>query len=131
MNKLETVFNHFDANGDDKISADELDSVLRSLRSGKTLTLTATASSASQSLPPFVALTPLPTVDLNDHNKNGLISVAGLHLALNHLGLKCSVDECRDMIKSIDADGDGYINFKEFKTMMMTSKNCSGATVIP
>jgi len=37
MNKLETVFNHFDANGDDKISADELDSVLRSLRSGVSL----------------------------------------------------------------------------------------------
>ncbi|KAG5050219.1 hypothetical protein JHK85_011322 [Glycine max] len=29
-NKLETVFNRFDANDDDKISADELDSVLRS-----------------------------------------------------------------------------------------------------
>ena len=29
MNELETVFNRFDANDDGKISADELDSVLR------------------------------------------------------------------------------------------------------
>ena len=37
MNELETVFNRFDANGDGNISVDELDSVLRLLRSGVSL----------------------------------------------------------------------------------------------
>nr|KYP65513.1 putative calcium-binding protein CML27 [Cajanus cajan] len=61
--------------------------------------------------------------DLYDRDRNGLISAAELHSALNRLGLKCSVDECRDMIRSVDADGDGCVNFEEFKTMMTASKN--------
>ncbi|KAG5009471.1 hypothetical protein AAZX31_07G096300 [Glycine max] len=147
MNELETVFNRFDANGDGKISADELDSVLRSLGSGVSPEdLRRFMEDLDTDRDGFISLTEFAAFcrsdasadggsgefrdafDLYDRDKNGLISAAELHLALNRLGLKCSVDECRDMIKSVDADGDGCVNFEEFKTMMTTSKNRGGAT---
>ncbi|KAK6276414.1 hypothetical protein POUND7_006123 [Theobroma cacao] len=59
--------------------------------------------------------------DLYDQDKNGLISANELHLVLNRLGLKCSVDDCVRMITSVDSDGDGNVNFEEFEKMMSAS----------
>ncbi|KAK8627845.1 hypothetical protein V6N13_135443 [Hibiscus sabdariffa] len=59
--------------------------------------------------------------DLYDQDKNGLISTKELHLVLNRLGMKCSVDDCARMIKSVDSDGDGNVNFEEFQKMMSAS----------
>ncbi|KAF5730314.1 calcium-binding protein CML27 [Tripterygium wilfordii] len=56
--------------------------------------------------------------DLYDQDKNGLISSSELHLVLNRLGIKCSVDDCVKMIRSVDSDGDGNVNFQEFEKMM-------------
>ncbi|KAI9089364.1 hypothetical protein K1719_029643 [Acacia pycnantha] len=56
--------------------------------------------------------------DLHDRNKDGLISASELHQVLNRLGLKCSVGECKNMIKAVDADGDGSVNLEWFKKMM-------------
>ncbi|KAI3686670.1 hypothetical protein L1987_80353 [Smallanthus sonchifolius] len=61
--------------------------------------------------------------ELYDLNKNGLISVTELHQILKRLGESCNVDDCVNMIKSVDSDGDGYFNFEEFRKMM--SKNPS------
>ncbi|CAJ1952062.1 unnamed protein product [Sphenostylis stenocarpa] len=142
MNELERVFNRFDANGDGKISADELDDVLRTLGSGvspedlrRVMNDLDTDRDGFISLPEFVAFCRTDggsgefrdAFDLYDRDKNGLISAEELHLALNRLGLKCSIDECHDMIKSVDADGDGFVNLEEFKTMMTTSKKRAAA----
>ncbi|XP_057757372.1 probable calcium-binding protein CML27 [Arachis stenosperma] len=59
--------------------------------------------------------------DLYDLDKNGLISVMELHTVLKHLGKKCSLSDRRCMIKNVDSDGDGNINFEEFKKMMARS----------
>jgi calcium-binding protein CML len=53
-----------------------------------------------------------------DADRNGLISARDLHRVLRQLGDKCSVADCSRMIRSVDADGDGSVNFDEFKKMM-------------
>ncbi|KAH1116995.1 putative calcium-binding protein CML26 [Glycine soja] len=147
MNELETVFNHLDANGDDKISADELDNVLWSLKSGVSPEdLHRVMEDLDTDCDSFISFTKFAAFcrsdasidgksnefrdafDLYNRDKNGLISAAELQLVLNRLGLKCSIDKFHDMIKSVNANGGGCINFEEFKTMMTTSKNCGGTT---
>ena len=63
--------------------------------------------------------------DLYDLDKNGVISANELHSVMKKLGEKCSLGDCRRMIKSVDADGDGNVNFEEFKKMMTRSSNGS------
>ncbi|KAK6162477.1 hypothetical protein DH2020_002318 [Rehmannia glutinosa] len=54
-----------------------------------------------------------------DADSNGLISAKELKRVLARLGCgNCSVKECRKMIKGVDRDGDGFVNFEEFKFMM-------------
>lgn len=55
-----------------------------------------------------------------DTDKNGLISATELSGVLVNLGCdKCSVEECRRMIKGVDKDGDGFVDFGEFRSMMI------------
>lgn len=56
--------------------------------------------------------------DLYDQDKNGLISASELHLVLTRLNMGCSMEDCGRMIKSVDSDGDGNVNYEEFKKMM-------------
>ncbi|XP_058089498.1 calmodulin-like protein 3 [Magnolia sinica] len=58
--------------------------------------------------------------DVFDENGDGLITVEELALVLTSLGLKqgMGMEECRKMISKVDMDGDGMVNFKEFKRMM-------------
>ncbi|CAA6664898.1 unnamed protein product [Spirodela intermedia] len=53
-----------------------------------------------------------------DLNGDGLISPKELHQVLKKLGETCSLRDCSRMISSVDADGDGKVNFQEFKKMM-------------
>ncbi|CAJ1944618.1 unnamed protein product [Sphenostylis stenocarpa] len=59
--------------------------------------------------------------DVFDKDNDGLISVEELALVLNSLGLRegRKIEECEEMIKKVDMDGDGMVNFSEFKRMMM------------
>ncbi|PWA73369.1 EF-hand domain pair [Artemisia annua] len=58
--------------------------------------------------------------DVFDGDKNGLISVEELGLVLDSLGFKegKKLEDCKKMISKVDIDGDGMINFNEFKNMM-------------
>ncbi|KAM3397682.1 putative calcium-binding protein CML23 [Capsicum galapagoense] len=59
-----------------------------------------------------------------DADKNGLIDAKELRRVLISLGcVNCSVKECRRMIKGVDKDGDGFVNFEEFKQMMAAGCN--------
>ncbi|KAJ6936093.1 calcium-binding protein CML23 [Populus alba x Populus x berolinensis] len=63
--------------------------------------------------------------DLYDTNKNGLISVDELHSVMKMLGLKCSLSDCRKMIREVDEDGDGVV----FKTIRIIKNISSLLTV--
>ncbi|CAN4123633.1 unnamed protein product [Withania somnifera] len=56
--------------------------------------------------------------DLYDKDKNGKISAAELYSVMKGIGEKCSLKDCRRMISFVDDDGDGSVNFEEFKKMM-------------
>lgn len=55
-----------------------------------------------------------------DGNGDGFITVEELKSVLASLGLKQggAVEDCKKMIMKVDVDGDGKVNFSEFKQMM-------------
>ncbi|KAK8686723.1 hypothetical protein V6N13_125743 [Hibiscus sabdariffa] len=139
--ELQRVFNQFDANNDGKISVSELRDVLKTMGSSysedelkRVLEDIDTDRDGLIDLSEFsvlcrsssdevtAALEMRDAFDLYDQDKNGLISTKELHLVLNRLGMKSSVDECARMIKSVDSDGDGNVNFEEFQKMMSNEK---------
>ncbi|KAK9054177.1 hypothetical protein SSX86_025255 [Deinandra increscens subsp. villosa] len=140
VNDFEKVFRKFDANGDGKISISELGSILGALGSVTPEDeLKVVMSEIDTDRDGFIDLAEFvefqrrgcnvsdgaaankelrEAFDLYDLDKNGKISAAELHSVLKMLGEKCSLKDCRKMIKSVDVDGDGCVNFEEFKKMM-------------
>lgn len=55
-----------------------------------------------------------------DRNGDGFITVEELRSVLLSLGLTQgkTLDDCKLMIKKVDVDGDGMVDFKEFRQMM-------------
>ncbi|KAL3362898.1 hypothetical protein AABB24_012274, partial [Solanum stoloniferum] len=66
--------------------------------------------------------------DVFDYDKDGLISEEELSKVLSSLGLNQGkrLDDCKEMIRNVDVDGDGMVNFDEFKKMMR-----NGGKLIP
>ncbi|KAF9623441.1 hypothetical protein IFM89_003025 [Coptis chinensis] len=137
MEEVKRVFNCFDTNGDGKISSKELGDILRALGSYTTeeelkqmMAEIDTDGDGFIDIDEFAefhkseessergASEMKDAFDMYDKDQNGLVSASELHMVLNSLGEKCSIDDCGRMIKSVDSDGDGYVNFEEFKKMM-------------
>ena len=53
-----------------------------------------------------------------DKDRNGYISAAELRHVMVSLGEKLGDQEVHEMIKEADIDGDGQINYEEFRTMV-------------
>ncbi|CAI9782446.1 unnamed protein product [Fraxinus pennsylvanica] len=60
--------------------------------------------------------------DIFDGNRDGVITVEELGLVLSSLGFTegNKLEYCKEMIRKVDIDGDGMVNFVEFKKMMKT-----------
>lgn len=58
--------------------------------------------------------------DVFDQNGDGFISVDELRSVLVSLGVKQgrTAEDCKRMIMKVDVDGDGRVNYKEFRQMM-------------
>ncbi|GFY93695.1 calcium-binding EF-hand family protein [Actinidia rufa] len=138
MDEVEQVFKKFDTDGDGRISVSELRAVLKALGSetsteevGRVMAEIDKDGDGSIDLNEFAEFHRRGAADgdtdskelreafdLYDRDKNGLISARELHAVLKNLGEKCSLADCSRMIGSVDVDGDGCVNFEEFKKMM-------------
>lgn len=146
-NQLKQVFKFIDTNGDGKISPPELTQVLLSLgqekssaaneaevmvremdRDGDGLVdldefMSVMGRTSDHGIQTFSAKEDdlLEAFLIFDTDKNGFISANELQRVLISLGCRenCTLKHCRRMIKGVDKDGDGFVNFEEFKSMMM------------
>ncbi|OMO80967.1 Calcium-binding EF-hand [Corchorus olitorius] len=143
--QLKQVFKLIDTNGDGKISSLELSQVLMCLGQKRTAANKEADIMVREldrngdgyiDFEEFVDALGVNTAQLSlsdkedelmdafaifDSDNNGFISANELHRILAGLGYeKCSLKECFKMIKGVDQDGDGLINFEEFKIMMTT-----------
>ncbi|KAF9616935.1 hypothetical protein IFM89_033005 [Coptis chinensis] len=144
-NQLKHVFKIIDANGDGKISSLELGEVLLCLGHEK-----ATVAKEAEGMVKVVDYNGDGFIDLDefmdvvggnsddgsnkddglldafhvyDSDKNGFISAKELFNVLSSLGYdKCTLHECSLMIQSVDKDGDGQVDFQEFRSMMTERK---------
>lgn len=139
--QLKQVFKLIDTNGDEKISSLELSEVLSSLgrkRSAAKKEADAMVRELDRNgdgyidFKEFMDAVGVNTVQFSDKedelmdafaifdsDKNGFISAKELQNILAGLGYeRCSLSECFLVIKGVDKDGDGLINFEEFKLMM-------------
>lgn len=140
--EVRKIFDKFDKNGDGKISSSELEEMMTKLGTQTTEEeVKRMMAELDKNGDGYVDLKEFAefhcsadtdrkegsdkelrdAFDLYDLDKNGVISVNELHSVLRKLGEKCSLSDCRRMISSVDADGDGNVNFEEFKKMMTRS----------
>ncbi|KAE8710306.1 putative calcium-binding protein CML25 [Hibiscus syriacus] len=138
LQEIEEVFKKFDVNGDGKISASELGSILKSLGqrpSDEELDdMIKEFDADGDGFIDFHEFIELNTKGIDyeevlenlkdafsvyDIDGDGSISAEELHEVLQGLGDECSIAECRRMISGVDNDGNGMIDFEEFKVMMM------------
>ncbi|KAL2536488.1 putative calcium-binding protein CML25 [Forsythia ovata] len=137
-NQLKQVFKFIDTNGDGKISSFELEDVLLNLghdekiankeaegmvremdSNGDGLVDLQEFLNAMELDNDAIGIDIVGAFSVFDADKNGLISAKDLQRVLKCLGCgKCSLRECHLMIKGVDKDGDGFVNFEEFKLMM-------------
>lgn len=135
IDEIKRVFNRYDANNDGQLSAEELSEVIKTL--GTTPSpeeITRMMEEMDTDKDGFISLDEFAkfcsagsdngegelreAFDMYDINRNGLISSSELHQILTKLGEKCTEQDCVKMITSVDSDGDGFVNFAEFKSMM-------------
>ncbi|XP_073282861.1 probable calcium-binding protein CML25, partial [Primulina huaijiensis] len=129
--ELEQVFKKFDVNGDGKISASELGSIMSSLGNTATEeeldTMIREVDSDGDGFINLQEFIELNTKDIDhdeilenlrdafqvfDIDKNGSISAEELQDVLMSLGEECTLAECRKMISGVDSDGNGEISFE-------------------
>ncbi|XXG51175.1 hypothetical protein AAC387_Pa02g5007 [Persea americana] len=140
VEELKQVFQKFDANSDGKISWYELGSIMNSLgHPASEEELQRMVKEADSDGDGFIDLNEFIELNTNgidrmaaledlknaflifDMDRDGSISPEELQMVLRSLGDESSMDDCRKMINGVDCNGDGLIDFEEFKIMMTRS----------
>lgn len=141
FDELEQVFQNFDVNKDGKISPSELRDVLEALGDHATdeeaiqmLKAVDTDGDGYIDLDNFISISATPIAssgdvgnsdelkaafNMFDANKEGYITAEKLENVLSRLtDGDHTIEECKKMIQGVDVDGDGKVNFEDFKRMM-------------
>ncbi|KAL3683541.1 hypothetical protein R1sor_001563 [Riccia sorocarpa] len=141
---VKEAFMLFHKDGDGSISAKELGTVIRSLCQNPTedevedmIREVDANGDGTIDFAEFLTLTALKLKDgdsestdlkeafrLLDKDQNGFINALELRQVMTNLGEKLSDDEIHEMIRQVDMDGDGQINYEEFVKMMI-GNDCS------
>eukprot|EP00252_Welwitschia_mirabilis_P013341 TRINITY_DN29397_c0_g1_i1.p2 TRINITY_DN29397_c0_g1~~TRINITY_DN29397_c0_g1_i1.p2 ORF type:complete len:196 (-),score=17.60 TRINITY_DN29397_c0_g1_i1:265-852(-) len=146
VEELKAVFQRFDANGDGKISASELKEIMHamgcSVSEAEVEVMMKEADSDGDGFIDLNEFVVLNTKGMDragcmqdlknafkvfDLDRNGSISVEELYQVLRSLGDRTTREECKNMINGVDRNGDGQVNFEEFRSMM-TSKGPSSSS---
>ncbi|GFN98980.1 calmodulin [Plakobranchus ocellatus] len=138
------AFHMFDKDGDGRITAKELGTVLRSLGQNPTETelrdmINEVDADGNGTIEFNEFLTMMSkksekheleeitdAFKIFDKNGDGFINAAELRHVMTNLGEKLSDKEVEDMIKEADMDGDGRINYQEFIRMMTSDDHFGG-----
>ncbi|KAK9928556.1 hypothetical protein M0R45_025686 [Rubus argutus] len=136
--ELEKVFDYFDENGDGKISPAELQTCVRNVGGELSVEEAQAAIEASDldgdgllGFEEFQKLMEATNEDEENKNKelrdafgmyemegSGCITPKSLKRMLARLGESRSIEDCKTMIRKFDLNGDGVLNFDEFRIMM-------------
>lgn len=135
--EMRRVFDKFDTNKDGKISQEEYKSAMKMMGSGgntKTYDVGDAFQAADTDGDGFINFKEFMRVqnleggvnptDIRsafkafDLDGDGKISAEELLQVQRMLGEKCSLENCKKMVRGVDANGDGLIDMDEFVTMM-------------
>uniref|UniRef100_A0A0D9XXX8 EF-hand domain-containing protein n=1 Tax=Leersia perrieri TaxID=77586 RepID=A0A0D9XXX8_9ORYZ len=115
--ELDATMDKIDANGDGCVDVEEFGVLYRSILGDDAATAQSAAAIAGGEDEDEGMR---EAFNVFDQNGDGFITVEELRSVLSSLGLKQgrTAEDCRRMISKVDADGDGRVDFKEFKQMM-------------
>ncbi|KDP30251.1 hypothetical protein JCGZ_17033 [Jatropha curcas] len=118
--EIEEMVAKVDSNGDGFIDYEEFCFLCESIVGGEGVT-----RSVEDEGDNAVEIILKEAFDVFDRNKDGRISGEELGSVLCSLGLKegTKVEDCKEMIRQVDMDGDGMVNFDEFKKMMRSGNS--------
>ncbi|WOL14330.1 calmodulin-like protein 3 [Canna indica] len=104
---LASVIERIDADGDGCVDVDEFAALYRAIMDG----LPGGEEEEEEMREAF---------EVFDQNGDGFITVEELRSVLASFGIKQgrTTEDCKRMISTVDADGNGMVDFKEFKQMM-------------
>ncbi|KAH7867498.1 hypothetical protein Vadar_034279 [Vaccinium darrowii] len=133
--EMKKVFDKFDSNRDGKISREEYKAMLRALgKENMIRELSKIFRAADLNGDGYIDFKEflevhkkeggVKTMDIQrafrdfDSDGDGKISAEEVFELLKRIGEKCSLGDCRKMVRAVDANGDGVIDMDEFITMM-------------
>ena len=99
--EIEKMINEFDADGNGTIDFTEF------------LTMMAPKTKETNSEGDIRA-----TFQVFDKDGNGFISPAELRYVMTNIGNQLTIEEVDELIREVDCDGDGQVNYEEFIMMM-------------
>jgi calcium-binding protein CML len=138
LDEMKMVFDKFDSNKDGKISQQEYKATLKSLGMGKSVNevpnifrVVDLDGDGFINFDEFMEAQKkgggVKSLDIQsafrtfDKNGDGKISAEEIKEMLWKLEERCSLEDCRRMVRAVDTDGDGMVDMNEFVAMMTQS----------